>query len=207
MMFCPDCQTDLDDVPLGVACPGCGGQKRSALAQAEAAVVFVGSAAGSFSITRDDHRPWTEQWQTILHCLEELRVAYSPRGETLGTVEIKSRVETFFVECDHLRDWLKHDLSALHGVTADDIRGYALRSSPALSTCYAVCNTHKHHTRDRGRTEAQIREISVSSSGARVAIEIDWASPSATTVDALGLAEDCVQAWSEFFKRFNIVEP
>jgi hypothetical protein len=90
-----------------------------------------------------------EQWQTILHCLEELRVAYSPRGEALGTVEIKSRVETFFVECDHLRDWLKHDLRALPGVTANDIREYALKSSPALSICYAICNTHKHHTRDQ----------------------------------------------------------
>lgn len=32
MMFCPDCNADLDAVPLGEECPGCGGRRRLAIA-------------------------------------------------------------------------------------------------------------------------------------------------------------------------------
>ncbi len=30
VMFCPDCNANLDDVPVGASCPHCGGQRRSA---------------------------------------------------------------------------------------------------------------------------------------------------------------------------------
>jgi hypothetical protein len=37
MMFCPDCNTNLDAVPVDDPCPGCGGKRRSAVAYAEVA--------------------------------------------------------------------------------------------------------------------------------------------------------------------------
>jgi predicted RNA-binding Zn-ribbon protein involved in translation (DUF1610 family) len=35
-MICPDCQQNLDDVPVGDPCPQCGGVRRSAVVQAQA---------------------------------------------------------------------------------------------------------------------------------------------------------------------------
>ena len=57
------------------------------------------------------------------------------------------------------------------------------------------------------KTVARIRETDVTPTGARVSIEIDWATPRATTVDALDLAEDCVASWRAFFAKFGIAEP
>jgi hypothetical protein len=41
MMFCPDCKTNLDDVPVGDACPGCGGKRRSTIAAVGVAAAAV----------------------------------------------------------------------------------------------------------------------------------------------------------------------
>ena len=35
-MFCPSCNTNLDGVPVGLPCPGCGGSRRSAAVSPEA---------------------------------------------------------------------------------------------------------------------------------------------------------------------------
>ncbi len=40
-MFCPDCDTSLDTVPVGVPCPGCGGMRREAVASPAAIRVGV----------------------------------------------------------------------------------------------------------------------------------------------------------------------
>jgi hypothetical protein len=157
-------------------------------------------------ITRGDDRPWVEKWLTILHCLDALRETYSGDARTLGNVEIENRAQTFFVECDHLRDWLKGDLAALAGVSANDVHQHAMSSQP-LRVCNAVCVTHKHHTPWPGRTVARIRDTDITPNGARVTIEVDWATPQATKVDALDLAEDCVKSWRAFFVQFGIVEP
>jgi hypothetical protein len=41
MMFCPDCDTTLDDVRVSDLCPTCGGRRRSAIATAGVANVAV----------------------------------------------------------------------------------------------------------------------------------------------------------------------
>jgi hypothetical protein len=41
MMFCPDCAAELDDVAMSEPCPGCGGHRRSANAQAASATARI----------------------------------------------------------------------------------------------------------------------------------------------------------------------
>ncbi len=206
MMFCPDCNTNLGDVPVEGPCPKCGGRRRDANAAAATAKVRFTAHASGVSIIRGDHPAWTDQRVRVLNCLEALRAVYRSDARSLGNAEVDRRVETFFVECDHFRDRLKKNLDALPNVTEDDVDDHAW-SSQALRTCNAICNTHKHHRRDRGSTTARIRETSMLPTGSRVTIEVDWASASAARVDGLELAEDCVKSWREFFAEFGIAGP
>jgi len=205
-MFCPDCQADLDSVAAGDPCPQCGGSRRSAVARVETIGVATAVGEVSLRITRGDRRPWTEKWQAILHSQKALDAAYSGDARPLGNTEIDGRVLTFFTECDHLRDWLTGDLAALTAVTREDIAAH-FRASRPLLICNAICNSHKHHTRPPGTTTARIRETAITPNGARVTIEVDWATPRATTIDALDLANDCIESWRSFLKRFGIAEP
>jgi len=184
---------------------GGGGRKRSANVAVEISGTVTPVGELSLKITRGDHRPWTERWLTVLHRRDALRATYSDSALGLGDSEIDRRAMAFFVECDHLRDWLKGDLNALPGVTAAGIDNHAQGSVP-LRRCNAISNTDKHHTRRLGTT-ARIRETSITPTGARVSIEVDWASPNATTIDALDLANECVESWRSFFTTFGITAP
>jgi hypothetical protein len=203
-MFCPDCMENLDDVPSDSTCPRCGGFSRSAIARPQAAEVHASVGEVGLGITKGDHPSWTEKWRTVLHCLDELREAYSGDARQLGHLVIDNRVSTFFVECDHLRDWLKKDARALGSATQMDVDRHYELSQP-LQRCNAVCNSHKHHTRRSGIT-ARIRDTSITSTGARVTIEVDWRTADAIKVDALDLAEECVACWRSFFEAFDIPE-
>jgi hypothetical protein len=129
----------------------------------------------------------------------------------LAATNLEARVTGFFVECDHLRDWLKGDWRALGGVTKSEIEACWKLSDP-LQWCHAVCNTHKHSRRLGGggrpalanEKTAWVREVEISP--AKVTIELNWASANPTPIDALKLAEQCVQSWTDFFVYFNISE-
>jgi hypothetical protein len=201
-MYCPDCGTDLTDIPLGDPCPSCSGPNRVTHATVESVDCIATVEEVSLNITRDDHRPWSEKWLETLRCLRALEAAYTGT-EGLNNDEIDDRCLSFFVACDHVRDWLAGDTPP--GVTTDDIEQHFM-SSEALQRCNAVCNTHKHHTRRSGTT-ARIRETSITPSGNRVTIEIDWATSNRTTVDALDLANGCLESWRAFFTKFSVTEP
>jgi hypothetical protein len=204
VMFCPACNSNLDDVPTGTPCPQCGGTDRSATAFAEAAGAVVAVGEVSLLLTKGDHRPWQEKWRKVLQRLNALHDAYSTDARTLGNDEIDGRVESFFTECNHLRDWLKRDLRSLRGVTAADLTRH-YKHSDVLKTCTAISNTDKHHTSDGGIT-ARIRETSITPAGARVTIEKNWASPHPERIDALDLANACVASWRAFFQAHGISE-
>jgi hypothetical protein len=175
--------------------------------QAHSFSTLTVTAAADLSIIRDSHGPWTDRWRDVLHCLEQLKVAYSPGGETLGWEEVERRVKDFFLYCYHVRDSLLRDLSAVPGITTSVDPYISVKGSP-LSTCRDLCNTNKHDGRNPGKTEAWVYEITLlSSKGARAIIKTDMSSPSAPTVDALALAKDCVQAWRDFLKGFGITSP
>jgi hypothetical protein len=202
VMFCPDCKHNLDDVPVGDPCPGCGGDRRSAIAMPETIHTRVSIGEVSLRVTKGDARPWIEKWRRVLQCLTDIDDAYSVRSGRLGNDEVDRRVETFCVECNHLWDWLTNDVGNLPGVSAADIKSHWDQPG-TLGICNAMCNSH---TRNRGIT-ARIRSTSITPTGARVTIEVDWASPSATTVDALDLANECVASWRSFFAAKGIPEP
>jgi hypothetical protein len=203
-MFCPDCNTNLDDVTVHDPCPTCGGLRRWAVVCPEPAETTGSAWAPSIGIRRDDHRPWHEKW--LLRSRDLIREAYTDvRG--LSNAEVDERVNRFCGECHDLRDWLKRDLANLRGVTTTAVDEHVRQSAP-LRISSAVANSHKHHTRDRQQTTARIRDTLMSpDQGARVTIEIDWASAQATTIDALDLANDCVDSWRAFLTQNGVAEP
>ena len=101
-MICPDCQQDLDDVPVGDPCPQCGGNRRSAVVQAQAAMVGVSAMAPTVSIGYSLEPGWAYQWRVIQRHLARLREQYKGIN-TLGNVDVErpytpcSSVSTIFM--------------------------------------------------------------------------------------------------------------
>jgi len=222
-MFCPDCQQNLDAVAIGEPCPGCGGTRRSANAEAGVARVSVQAHNPGILLTKDDERPWIEKWQTTRDYRDLLADAY--RDATgLGSRQIEGFATAFFTECDHLRDWLADDPS-LPSISRRKVERYMHRCKP-LEYCNAICNTHKHRQR---RTKgprrkwwqlwkkkygpplpaARVRQFERNADvgGATITIEMNWAQDDAFQLDALQLADQCLDCWRAFFATHGVTEP
>jgi hypothetical protein len=136
----------------------------------------------------------------------KIREAYTD-AKGLGNAEVDARVHHFCGECHDLRDWLNKDITNLPGATRAAVDHHHHTERP-LRISSAVANSHKHHTRNPSQTTARIRDTEMTPDrGARVTIEVDWATPHATTVDALDLANECVDSWRGFFNQHGIAAP
>ena len=81
---------------------------------------FVDSV--TISLRKADVRPWAEKWIFVLHQLERLRAVYDGTDRPRGTLDIEGLAMSFFVECDHLEDWMKRDPAPLPGLTGKQRR-------------------------------------------------------------------------------------
>jgi hypothetical protein len=203
-MTCPDCNANLDAVSADDPCPECGGGRRTAAVLPQTAWVAATLHEPSILLTRDDHRPWFEKWREVVRARDLIGEAYHQRLPEVSTAEVEARVTHFFSECHDMRDWLVGDRRGLPAVTIGAIDDHVRSSSP-LGIASAVANSHKHHTRDRGAT-ARIRSTQMTPDGARVTIELDWATLEATQLDALEVADECLVSWREFFATHGITE-
>ena len=95
-------------------------------------------------IGKGDHRPWLEKWKFVLHHLDRLRRYYESDLPDTGNLDVEAWATGFFVECDHLVDWLSQDISALGGVTDKQIRDFARNTEP-LQRCDAIQHAQAPH--------------------------------------------------------------
>lgn len=204
-MICPDCQQNLDDVPTSDPCPQCGGSRRSAVVQAQAAMASASAMAGTVSIGYSLTPGWPYQWRIIQRHLARLREQYQGI-DTRGNLDVEETVHALFLSLFHLGDWLQQDdaLSLPDKVVNDWID----RHRSSLGLCRAYANTWKHMKRDRpGALIAQITRIE---SGPKVTIghrPHDQPSQSMTEIDGLELAEQSEQDWRDFLKAHSISIP
>lgn len=157
------------------------------------------------TLKEGDGRPWQQKWREVLRLLERLREAYA--GGVGDSTAVRQLVNGFFLECDHLVDWMMKDPAFVMKRTAtQDIYDYAHKRSVPLQLCDAMCNTDKHRTRRSGHPTAEIDRLDKDPSGTwAVSLKVDWpARPRIQSRDALRLAEGCVSAWRTYFKRHNI---
>ena len=207
-MICPDCQQNLDDVPVGDPCPQCGGVRRSAVVQAQAAMVGVSALSASVSVGYSLTPGWAYQWRIIQRHLARLREHYQGI-DTRGNLDVEETVHALFLSLFHLGDWLHQDSTV--PVTEPTVKAWIDQHQNSLGLCRDYANTWKHMTRNRsGARIAQITEIATSPNGYRVTIgyrPYDQPSQPMTLIDALDLAEQSEEDWREFLKMHGTPIP
>ena len=207
-MICPDCQQNLDDVPVGDPCPQCGGKRRSAVVQAQAAMAAVSAMSATVSIGYNLQPGWAYQWHGIQRHLARLHEQYQGI-RMLGNVDVEETVHSLFLGLYHLYDWLHQDSTL--SLSEPTVRAWIDQHQNSLGLCRAYANTWKHMKRDRtGALIAQITRIESGPNGQKVTIGYrPWDQPtlSMTEVDGLALAEQSEQDWRDFLKTHGIPLP
>jgi hypothetical protein len=107
----------------------------------------------------------------------------------------------FFLNCYHLKDWIKNDKSA--GLPAQNNVENFVSSSYPLNLCADICNAHKHLKLRAPRSDGNPRFAKKyyklvgdrASTKITVKFEIDT---TGGPLDAFTLATQCIDAWRFF---------
>jgi hypothetical protein len=109
----------------------------------------------------------------------------------------------FFLNCYHLKDWIKEDPNAAHVRVAVEP---FINSSPALSLCADLCNCQKHATLKRKPRSGHDRRLGRRfhfnlGNGPRIlSIRYEIVTDDAT-YDAYDIAQQCIRDWQTFLSR------
>lgn len=150
----------------------------------------------------------TERWLGRVHAI------YEGEYKTIGTFDdLLDHVLAFFLNCHHIKDWLKHG-PGWHDDVLNDIKKAAIEQfvseTEALRICADLCNGNKHFHFDRdlrsgvapsfGFTKVKI-DATVTPPVNRAAFTLRTARGD---TDALALARECIEAWRSFIRESTV---
>jgi hypothetical protein len=190
---CSDCGQELTDP--SELCPNCGSDRQTAHIGLSDNVVTVDILAELTGVFGPD-RSWVEKWLSVRKQLERVETACSTSGYK-GIDDVKQAFEGFFIECNHMYDWLRRDKST--GLTKSDLDKHIFGDHD-LKICRGAANVAKHYVRDDPNAmTARIASVAARPTG--VEVKLDWAEGSNSgTEDALDFARRCVVSWEQFLK-------
>jgi len=155
------------------------------------------------------------KYHPFLKMFEYTKVFYKriQKGRNIGVMPGEAYivdVYAFFMFCYHIKDWIKNDCGF-----KKEIRNnveYFINKNECMRICADLCNGLKHMQDCKKRSGKDLRighktsfEFSLENSEKPLkclyfAIDLG----EGREKDVLELASECINAWEEFFKKYNI---
>jgi len=113
-------------------------------------------------------------------------------------------IYAFFLNCYHLKDWIKNDPATEH---LKDIVEDFIDKSNSLSICADLCNGLKHLKRDPKRVRKNAKfgpkthKLSLGNGPRIITISYTIVSD-AGSFDAFEIASQCLVEWENFFQQY-----
>jgi len=143
---------------------------------------------------------YLEQYRRMMRSYEKFAIIDRGRVYDPSPENYVDDVFAFFLNCYHLKDWIKNDRGA--GLTAQTDVERFINSSYPLKLCADICNSHKHLrlTSPRSDESPRLTKTHYSVRGGTpptitVKYEIET---SKGPMDAFALATQCIDEWQSF---------
>jgi hypothetical protein len=117
--------------------------------------------------------------------------------------EYQDDVYAFFLNCHHLKDWIKNDES-VDEATKNKVEGF-IETKQELKICADICNGLKHLKLTRQRSGLQPRfagrlfKLSLGGSEPTISIKFSIETERGP-IDAFQVATKCLEAWTSFIQ-------
>ena len=144
---------------------------------------------------------WQEQWDRVERWYQRFTMIDQGREHNLSSDYYQDEVYAFFINCYHLKDWIKNDSSV--GSAGANVEDFINRNNQ-LSLCADICNGIKHLTllkeRERSHQGPQFgcRVFKLQVGGSPIISAKYTVDTSAGPADAFDLATKCLEAWKQF---------
>jgi hypothetical protein len=103
------------------------------------------------NVTTDmvDVPAYLQQWERVIRWYGRFKEISERKNISQSSSSDEDDVFAFFLNCYHLKDWIKNDPSA--NQMTDKVESF-INKSPSLSICADLCNGLKHLTLDKSRS-------------------------------------------------------
>lgn len=155
----------------------------------------------------DSSSKYLEQFDRVKRWYQRFLTINEGRQHNLPSDNYQDEVYAFFLNCYHLKDWIKNDESIR--VAEAEVEDF-INNNNDLKLCGDICNNNKHLTLDSPRSGQDPRfgqrKFYVQVGGPETTISVRYTiDTSSGPVDAFELATRCLQAWENFIQS-NINE-
>ena len=147
-----------------------------------------------------DRPPYLQQLERVMRWYGRFKEISESKNTSQASIHDEDVVYAFFINCYHLKDWIKNDSSQ------DEMRGKVeefVNSSESLSICADLCNGLKHLTIDKSRSG---QNPSFGEKTQRIYYDQTpivvcqgfTINAGANTFDAFDVAGQCMEDWHQF---------
>jgi len=146
---------------------------------------------------------YPEQWERVQRWHERFSDISEGKLHDKPSDFYQDEVYAFFMNCYHLKDWIKHDPT--HPSLAGNVESF-ITDSRDMSLCADIYNGMKHLllTRPRSHEDPQFGkrhfEVGVGTQPTTIAVKYTIDTTSGP-IDAYELATRCVEAWKSFLNQ------
>ncbi len=152
-------------------------------------------------------KKYHEQYERMKRWYSRFKSINETKKHDMPTDYYQDEVYAFFINCYHLKDWLKNDLYCHVG--GEEIEEF-VTNSESLRICGDICNGSKHLilTKPKNNSETRIgsRHFSLNLGGWGPIIHIEYDVVIGDKVyDAFTLATKCINEWEVFLNQHNLL--
>jgi hypothetical protein len=198
---CPNCGYWYELTEKAKPCPKCGHQANAFRNAKAFASVNMKANVTELATTGTGLPRYKEQLERVERWYERFERIDTGTAHEKSAEYYHDEVYAFFLNCYHLKDWIKNDTGIAENAR-NSVESFVAKSAN-LSICRDICNSLKHlELREKPRTGAQWgrRLFKLQLGGSPVmAVKYSIATVSGET-DAFVLATKCVQEWKQFTK-------
>ena len=143
---------------------------------------------------------YLEQFDRVKRWYQRFVTIDEGKQHNLPSDNYQDEVYAFFVNCFHLKDWIKNDESV--GAAAAKVEDF-IKNNKELNLCRDICHGIKHLKLDKPRSDQDPRfgqrKFYLQVGGPETTISIRYTiDTSSGPVDAFELATKCLKAWENF---------
>jgi hypothetical protein len=148
-----------------------------------------------------ENSTYIQQWDRVNRWHQRLRPIAEGIDQPPSIEHYRDDTFAFFLNCYHLKDWIKNDQSVPH--LKDRVEPY-INESWALSLCADLCNGLKHLSLTNTRSGqhpafgSKVWRIPPGSTAPHAGIGF-WITGTSEPCEAFYLAGECMMAWETFF--------
>jgi len=150
---------------------------------------------------------WFEQYRKMLRWYERFKSINNGTKHNRPSEYYQDEIEAFFINCFHLRDWIKNDQSLKITDKNKRLRKF-IDESNNMKICHDICIGRKHLQLDRPKADKDTRfgsrhhNLSFGGNNAIYSAKYTIIS-GGKTFDAFALATSCIKEWKDFIKNIN----